>query len=233
MAHGLNVQSKNIVVDKLIGAHEKKANNDRVELLQFHNGTMLYLLDGIGKLFPNLKSIFVGYSDSVSLNTVLLRRSNFQRMENVFEIVIHRSEIETIADDLFWDLPQLERFQLDGKLKELPERLFEKNVNLKEVYLASNDLVFLPRKLFRNNSQLSWVNFEDNLLKFIEVDFTLLLNIRYVFLADNICIDKNLNKTIEQIEYQFEAPNDSDSSHPVRRVIELQRLIHSNCTSFT
>lgn len=233
VAYGLNVDNKNVVVNKLVGAHKSEGSNNNVELIQYHNGTMLYLLDGIGKLFPNLKSVFVGYSDSISLHTVLIRRSNFQHMANVFEIAIHKSSIETVADDVFWDLPQLERFQLDGKLKELPERIFEKNVKLQEVYLASNALVFLPRKLFRKNLDLKWVNFEGNFLKFIEVDFMLLPDIKYVFLAGNICVNRNLNKTEENIEDQYEAQNETDDSLPVKRVIELQRLIYSNCTFFT
>ncbi|XP_037036930.1 uncharacterized protein LOC119074765 [Bradysia coprophila] len=229
VAYGLNVRSKNVVVDKLIGA--AKLNKSRVEFIQFHNGTMLYLLDGIGKFFPNLKSVLVGYSDTVSLNTTLMRRSNFQHMENLFEIVIHKSDIETIAVDLLWDLPQLERFHLEGKLKELPERIFEKNVKLKEVYLASNSLVFLPRKLFWNNLHLTWVNLEHNLLTFIEVDFMMLPNIQYVFLAGNNCVNRNLNKTDEENELQD--LNENDNSQPVTRVLELQRLIYSNCTFFT
>lgn len=232
MAYGLEVTNRNFVVEKLVGVHQPEKNNGNVELIQFHDGTMNHLLNGIGKLFPNLKSVLVGYSDSMSLNTVFIRRCNFQHMENVFEIVIHKSSIETVPDDLLWDLPNLERFQLDGKLKEIPERLFERNFNLQEVYLASNELTFLPRELFRKNLELKWVNFERNRLQFIEVDFMFLPNIQYVFLADNICIDRYLNKSEETDEDQFVVPKEIDNSVPIKSVSKLQRLIYSSCAFY-
>lgn len=227
----MGVLSKNIAVDSSIGSHKLDQTNDNVELVQFHNGTMLYLVNGIGKLFPNLKSIFVGYTDSSPLNTKLISRSNFQNMENLFEIIIHKSDIETITEDTLWDLPNLERFQLDGKLKELPERTFENNVKLKQVYLASNGLEFLPRLIFKNNLNLNWVNFEDNFLKFIETDFIRFESIKYIFLAGNICINKNFNRTDDQIEDQLHADqtNNTDSKQ-VGRLVELQRIIYSNCS---
>lgn len=233
VAHGLAVRYKNFGVDKLIGTHESNGTNSKVELIQFHNGTMFYLIDGIGKLFPNLKSFFVGYSDSLPLNTTLIRRSNFQNMENLFEIAIHQSEIDWIYEDLLWDLPNLERFQLDGMLLDIPERTFEKNIKLKEVYLASNSLVFLPRNLFKNNSDLKWVNFACNSLKFIETDFTRLPHIQYIFLTGNLCINQNWNKTAEMIEIQFENITETNDFYQVSGVAELQRLINSNCTLST
>lgn len=230
VAHGLNLLSNNFVIDRLIGSHKSGENNSNVELMQFHNETMFYLANGIGDFFPNLKSIFVGYSDSLSLNTKLISRSNFQNMKNLFEIVIHKSDIETIAEDILWDLPNLERFQLDGRLKELPERTFENNANLKEVYLASNALEFLPRKLFKNNPSLDWVNFRNNFLKIIEIDFMRLTTMKYAFLAGNVCIDRDFNKTDLQVDYQYEDLNEPTDFYQFRRITELQRLIYSNCS---
>lgn len=231
MAHSLNLLNKNFAVDTVIGTHESGESNNKVELVQFYNGTMFYLPNGIGNFFPNLKSIFVGYSDSLSLNTKLISRSNFQNMENLFEIIIHKSDIETISEDILWDLHNLERFQLDGRLKDLPERTFENNAKLKEVYLASNALEFLPRKLFQNNPLLDWVNFKENFLKTIEIDFMRLTNIKYIFLAGNVCIDRDFNKTDLQVEYQYENLNETSDSDQFRQITELQRLIYSNCST--
>lgn len=235
VAYGLNVQNKNFGVDRLIGSHEFNENNDKVELIQFHNGTMFYLVDGIGRLFPNLKSFFVGYSDSDSdpLNTTLIRRSNFLNMENLFEIAIHKSDIAWIYEDLLWDLPNLERFQLDGILLEIPERTFENNAKLKEVYLAANALVFLPKNLFKNNLDLKWVNLANNSLLFIQTDFRRLPNILYIFLAGNLCINQNFNKTAEQVEDRSAVLNENNNSDQVGEVMQLQRLIDSNCTLYT
>ncbi len=231
-------------MDKIIGTHPSVArdndpelivtlNNSHVELIQFHNGTMFYLVDGIGIFFPKLKSFLVGYSDSDALNTKLIKRSNFQNMENLFEIVIHRSQIEIIAEDLLWDLPNLERFQLDGMLLDIPERLFENNAKLQEVYLASNALVSLPKNLFKFNLDLKWVNFSDNYLNYIYIDFLRLPNIQYVFLTGNRCIDKSFNKTAVQSDDSLEDLEENNDSNQVGRVITLQRLIYWNCTYFT
>lgn len=232
VVHSINVVGKNFEVEYLIGSHKPGERNDKVELLQFHNGTMFCLVNGLGSFFPNLKSIFIGYSDSDSdsLNTKFIIRSNFENMENLFEIVVHKSDIEMISEDLLWDLPNLERFQLDGKLEELPERTFEKNVKLKEVYLASNQLEYLPRQLFKNNLFLDWVNFKDNFLKIIEIDFIRLENIRYIFLAGNICINSNFNKSEEIIESRNENQTENANLYQERKIVELQRLIYSNCS---
>lgn len=230
MTRDLNVLSRSIVVDKLLGAHKTGRTNNNVQLIQFHNGSLFYLLDGIGTLFPNLASILVGYADDADpLNTKLIRRSNFQNMKNLFEIVVHKSRIETVDEDLLWDLPNLERFHVEGKIKELPERLFEVNTKLKEVYLASNALRFLPANLFRYNLDLDWVNFVDNSLTFILVDFMLLPNIRYIFLDGNVCIDKSFNRTVDDNELKAKGVTDF---HQVGRVLYLQEIILSNCSSY-
>lgn len=233
----MNVLGNNFVVNTITGAYNKTnlpiyisgESIDGVELIQFHNGTMFGLVNGIGKFFPNLKSLFIGYSDSVSLNTKLISRTNFENMENLFEIAIHKSDVETIIEDTLWDLPNLERFQLDGKLNELSDRTFERNGKLKEVYLASNELEFLPRKLFKNNFSLDWVNFKDNFLKIIEIDFIRLTSLKYIFLAGNVCINENFNKTDVQIEGQCDYQNKSTFSYQAR-IVEIQRLIYSNCS---
>lgn len=197
---------------------------------------MLQLVNGLGKLFPNLKVILVGYTDAPTLHTTFIRRSNFQNMKNLSEIAIHKSNIETVAEDLLWDLLNLKRFQIDGRIKELPERLFERNRKLEEVYLASNALEYLPKRLFKNNLALHWVNFADNALKRIDTNFMRLNQIQYIFLDSNICIDKSFNRSAaEQVDYQYDDENENVSetagSQQVLTVFQLQRLIYWNCTS--
>lgn len=218
---GLNVQRKNVGAT-LTGIHASGETDNRTELIQFKNGAMIYLLDGIGNIFPNLKSILIGLPDSPSLSTKLIRRSNFQNMKNLFEFVIHKSDIETVDEDTLWDLPNLERFQLGNNLKLLQERTFEKNTKLREVYLASNRLEFLPRHLFKNNLLLDWVNFEDNSLKIIEIDFSILKNIRYIFFADNVCINENYNGTEDR---------NITVLYPLRKIVIFQLSIKTNCSS--
>ncbi|KAJ6636229.1 Chymotrypsin-C [Pseudolycoriella hygida] len=226
VVHDLNLLNKHFAVDTIIGTHISGENSDKVEIIQFHNGTMFSLINGLGKLFPNLKSLYIGYSDSSSLNMKVISRSNFENMKNLFEIVIHKSDIETLPEDTFCELPKLERFQLDGKLKKLPENIFQMNPRLKEVYLASNALQKLPRHLFKNNTLLDWVNFSNNLIKIIEIDFSQFANVRYVFLDGNVCINKNFIKTEILNENLYQETN------AVGKVMELQRLIYNNCSFF-
>lgn len=218
VVHDFNVRSKNLGVGTIYGSHASGESDGKVELIQFLNGTMFYLLDGVGKYFPNLKSIYIGHSELPSLNTMHIRRSNLQNMKNLFEFVIHKSNIEIVDEHLLWDLPNLERFHLEGKLKLLQDRIFEKNVKLREIYLASNRLEYLPRCLFRHNLLLEWVNFKDNSLKIIEIDFSNFKNIRYIFLANNVCINENYDRT----------EDNKAEIYQINKIVFLQ-LIMSNC----
>lgn len=217
----LNVRSKNLNTATFYGSLASGETYGKVEVIEFNNGTMLYLLDGMGTYFPNLKSIYIGRSDLPSLKTKLIKRSNLQNLMNVFEFVIHKSNIEIVDEDTLWDLPNLERFQLEGKLRVLQDGIFEKNLKLREVYLAFNRLEFLPKYLFRNNLLLDWANFKGNSLKIIETDFSIFKNLRYIFLADNVCINENYNKTADE---NIEFPE-------FRKITVFLQLISSNCSS--
>lgn len=160
--------------------------NEIVEWIKFERGTMLYLPDGIGKYFKNVKYLDV----KSGLNLKRLRRSNFKNFENLGKIHIFGNDIETLDDDIFWDLPNLNYLQLmDNHMKTIPERIFEKNTKLKYVHLQSNKLENLPENLFKNNSLLQWVEFNNNSLTSIKIDFIGLKNIKRIDFRNNVCID--------------------------------------------
>lgn len=179
---------------------------------------MVFLVDSIGLVFPILESIHIGDAHSTSLGLKRIKRSNFQNMQNLTEIVIHKSEIESVDENTFWDLPNLERLHLEGKVKVLNDRIFNENSKLKELYLASNWLEILPRNLFANNSLLNWVNFNGNALKIIEIDFTAWKHVKYVFMENNDCINAHYNATTE-VETQS-----------IPKLREFQILIMNNCS---
>lgn len=160
--------------------------NEVVEWIQFDRGTMLYLPDGLGSHFKNVKYLEV----KSGLNLKRLRRSNFKNFENLGNIHIFGNDIETLDEDILWDLPNLYHFELiENNLKTIPERLFENNTKLKHVHLQSNKLENLPENLFKNNLLLEWVQFDSNSLTSINIDFRSFKNIKRIDFRINVCID--------------------------------------------
>ena len=160
--------------------------NEVVKWIQFDNGTMLYLPDGIGNYFKNVKYFEV----KSGLNLKRLRRSNFKNFENLVHVHIFGNDIETLDEDILWDLPNLYFFEvIENNLKTIPERLFEKNTKLTRVHLQSNKLENLPENLFKNNLLLEWVQFHNNSLTSISIDFRGLKNIKRIDFLNNVCID--------------------------------------------
>lgn len=167
--NNIDIQRNNVQVVSFSGSHSLGETNQDVQLIQFVNGTMFFIPNGLGNLFRNINYLIVGDSESRSLGTKRIRRSNFQNLENLLELIFHNNDIEILNEDSLWDLPKLRVFKfVNNKLKVLSEKTFFKNDNLKEVYLNSNELKYLPRNVFLHNSLLEKVDFRNNFLKTID-----------------------------------------------------------------
>lgn len=158
-----------------------------VQRIVFFNGTMIYLPDGIGRIFKNLK-VFVVLAD---LGFKFAQRSNFKNLGNLIHLHFYRNDIEIFDENTLWDLPNLEIFTIyKNKVKDLFENTFEKNTKLREVDLRWNKLEVLPKNLFKNNLLLEKAFFTGNSLNVIQIDFAELRNIRTLYFNDNVCIDE-------------------------------------------
>lgn len=178
---------------------------------------MFYIPDGIGKHFKNLNGLTVGAFTGLKL----LRRSNFENMENLENLHVHQNDIDTVDEDLLWDLINLKQFLIyENKIKVLSERTFEKNIKLKVVDIQSNHIQFLHRNLFKNNLLLEVVRFRNNQLKVIEIDFTQFQNIQQIVLDRNVCI----NAIYYNMRDEF-----ATSSDFYRNLTNFQNLIRDKC----
>lgn len=209
-------------VVSIVNSHRSGKTNQDVEMIKFSNGTMLFLPNGIGNFFTNLKSMIVGHSNSSFLGTKLIKRSNFKDLRKLKELAFYRNDIEVIDKDSLWDLSNLENFKLVyNKLKFLHESTFEKNLKLKKVSMHSNELNFIPWNLFKNNLLLEYVDFTHNSLQTIdEKTFQTNERLKEVYLASNqlkilstnlfsnnllleaVSVNENFLKTVEEKAFQ-------------------------------
>lgn len=183
---GLDIQSQNSKVATVATFHISGKADQDVQRVVFFNGTMVYLPDGIGKIFKNLKVFVV----SADLMLQFVQRSNFKHLEKLIHLHIYRNEIETLDETVLFDLPHLELFTLyKNKLKTIGEKTFERNTKLREIDLRWNKLEVLPKQLFANNLLLEEAYFTGNALNVILIDFAGLRNIRRLNFEDNVCVD--------------------------------------------
>lgn len=158
-----------------------------METIQFYNGTMLSLPNGVGNFFKNLKIFTVGYSYSSYLGTKFVKRSNFKNLNKLEKLEFYRNDIAELDEDCLWDLENLNEFRLlRNKLKALHVRTFEKNVRLTKIKMHSNEIDFLPRDIFRHNLLLEEIDFAKNLLKTIDEEtFKFNRNLQVLYLHSN------------------------------------------------
>lgn len=196
----LNVQSQNTKVCSITAFHVSGKSDQDVQRITLFNGTMVYLPDGIGKIFKNLKVFVV----SADLNLKFVQRSNFKNWAKLIQLHIYRNEIETFDETALFDLPQLEQFSLyRNKVQEIGEKIFEKNTKLKVVDMRWNKLEVLPKQLFANNLLLEEAYFTGNSLNVILVDFSRLRNIRRINFNDNVCVDAESERNFSDLFKQI------------------------------
>lgn len=182
----LNIRTENTAVTSF--THNRvwpRISQQNVVAIRFQSGTMFFLPNGIGKSFTNLKTLEV----ESRLGTKLIKRTNLRNLENLLKLTIDENDIELLDEDVLWDLPALQIFQLIyNKLKVVHEKTFDHNLQLRVIDLHANQLEVIPRYLFRNNFSLEKIDLSGNSLKVIEADFTSLNNVWIINLKNNDCI---------------------------------------------
>lgn len=141
--------------------------------------------------------------DDRNLGLKVLRRLNFQNMENLSYLNVRSNDIVTIDEDSLHDLPNLNTFVIkNNKLLVLHKNSFIRNTNLVIVDAVSNQLEFLHSDLFKKNLLLEEALFNDNKLVKISIDFTQLKQIKVIDFHENVCIDKALKDFHSVNDYQ-------------------------------
>lgn len=125
-----------------------------------------------GKHSPNKtnEDVIVLLRDSgTSRNIPSIICSTFSSLEL---IDFHQSNFETISAEALKKCKNLTVLNLSNNLiRELPIKVFERNVNLKELKLSSNQLSMLPERIFKFLRQLKVLSLRNN--SFVDLPSTL------------------------------------------------------------
>ncbi|KAG5675803.1 hypothetical protein PVAND_005677 [Polypedilum vanderplanki] len=113
-----------------------------------------------------------------------LSRSIFEGCKNVTQLVIMYTNVAELNEDLFFDLPVLEKITVN-----------------------ENALKVLPKKLFKNNMQLKTVDFSYNRL--VEINSEFPPSVTYIKLFNNPCVDKSFNGSENFKEIYEKCPNEN------------------------
>lgn len=159
------------------------------------NQTAVYLADGIGLVFTQLKQLEV-----ISSKLRFLKRQNFRNLPNLLDLRLDKNEIEMIFSDTFWDLEQLEWLSLSGnRIKVLTEGMTIMSQKLLWFTANDNELVYFDGSFFQNNPDLEAVTLSGNRLAIIQFNTSKLRNLIFLDLRRNVCIDK-LARSVEDVE---------------------------------
>lgn len=180
---------------KLFGKHVKWFHEKHVIDVSITNQTTVYLADGIGLLFTQLKQLEV-----VSSKLRFIKRQNFKSMPNLLDLRLDRNEIEMIFSDTFWDLGQLEWLSLSGnRIKILTEGMMIMSPKL--LWFTANDnlLEYFDGSLFQNNPELEAITLRGNRLAIVRINITEFANMLFLDLRRNVCIDK-LARSVKDVK---------------------------------
>lgn len=180
---------------KVLGLHETDDNDNDVDRVHIVNSKTIYLPNTsiFATKFKNLKNFWVSRSQ-----LKFIERSKLRNLENITVLCLNNNNIEEIPGDSFQDLKSLEVLWLhNNKIIELNEDLLSSLEKLAVIDARNNLIKHLPQKLFVKNANLKVVNFEYNFIQNIDVDFTLLKNIKWVVVSHNECIDVAYCKALD------------------------------------
>lgn len=167
--HHVDIRKENFEINSITGPHLNGKTDKDVEVMEFENGTMFFLPNGVGNFFNNLKYLTVGGVRKSSLGTKRIRRSNLENLHNLEDLRLFDTDIVDVDEDALSDLPNLQVFRLENnKLEMLHATTFGTNNKLRIVYITAGALRSLPNNLFQNNSLLEIVVLNDNLLETID-----------------------------------------------------------------
>ncbi|KAG4076581.1 hypothetical protein HA402_001868 [Bradysia odoriphaga] len=158
-------------------------NNSNLIFIDLSSNELTYLPK---KLFQNnlsLKYVSLCYNwlETVDVDT-------FTKNRELLFVDLATNRLESIPRNLFKNNLLLEGISLrNNSIKVIDDKVFENNIHLQNIDLSSNHLEYLPKNLFQNNLDLEYVLLQFNLLRFIEIDFTKLRNVRRINVYENVC----------------------------------------------
>ncbi|KAJ6642104.1 Platelet glycoprotein V [Pseudolycoriella hygida] len=227
----LIIRSAHVEISSVHGSHSEGKGNDDVRALSFSGKYLVSLPIGVGTFFKNLKHLKIGVFQSPSLRLKYMLRSSFKNMTNLVKLFVFDNDIEALDSDCLRDLPNLEMFCLlnnrittlkekfffyneklheislsGNRIENLPKNIFERNYELKSLYLERNSLRAVDEAIFKTNTKLFYVNLSENKLEFLPPRLfennlllrTLLLRANSLAMLDHRIFSRNIN--LEEVD---------------------------------
>lgn len=175
--------------------NQNKLKTDSVISLDLKSDPATKIFAGIGETFRNLTQLLI-----VKQSTKFIFRCDFENLEKLEVLNLNGNQIEFVPENAFWNLTNLKVLNLQGnKIKSFAAQTFENLIKLSQVNFADNQIEYLPKALLALNIEISSVKAHRNPLKWIEIDFTTLQNLRNLsLLGENCCGVQTYDKTIQE-----------------------------------
>lgn len=181
------------------------------------NLTMLKLRENQIETLP--KNLFSNMKKLRSLDMCKNRLTSFRSdiiktLPQLQWIDLSENRIEIRENDA-WNFPNLESLLLKYcRIQEIPKRFLTNMPKLIQLFMFSNKLTHLDRNLFANNPKIEWIDFAENDLKTIDVDFTKMKFLRDVILSG--CVKGRFNAVSYNSDFLS--------------IQELQDQVQKNCS---
>lgn len=142
--------------------------------------------------------------------------------ENIERMDLYGSQIKHVSRLAFKNCPKVSKVCiLFTSLWSLPEDLFEDLIELKELFLYDNKLLFLPEKLIAKNTKLTSFSAKSNQLITVDIDFKPIT--ASIDLRGNKCIDKRFPEDIKTLTlFKKELEGNCESSFKKSFAIKFQ-----------
>lgn len=119
---------------EIIGKHLESKSHQDVESISFNYCTLTKVPQGLIKIFPNLKNIFIFKS-----KLPFIQRDDLKEYSKLIKLSFKENEIEYLAGDLFADMKNLEWISFEfNKLKLVEPKLLDGLEKLKFVNFRNN-----------------------------------------------------------------------------------------------
>lgn len=181
----MKVMIDDVKVSSVYGEHNASMTNDNVMVFSNVYTKTNFLPNGLAKIFPHLERFYVASS-----RLKFISRKNFIGFKKLKTLDLRYNEIESIPDDAFLDLFNVEVLTISGNLiKKLPLNAFVSMMELKYFDASDNEIKEFDDEMLSQNSQLEEILLENNKIKRIQSNFAKFKDIGFIDLRDNDCID--------------------------------------------
>lgn len=162
---------------------------------------------------PNLQ-FFMAYANRLKF----LNERTFERNPNLKRVAFISTELEEMPQLLFKYNLLLEYVAFyNGLIRGFSEQVFRSNGKLNMATFRSNKLEMIPANLFANNTLINDIDFSDNRIDRIYIDFRQFEHIEFIGFDLNECIDASYRNNSGNISPQY------------NNLPEFQKLISDNC----